>query len=100
MPRPKITEDTYDRLAELVDARTKVPAKHLTTDEKVAFLLDTLEDTTTRASRLQSKVKELEAELERARSAASDDTDDPPGIDEIASGSATNLPNGLGPNRR
>jgi hypothetical protein len=100
MPRPQLDKETTDRITEAVDARTKVPARHLTTDEQIGFVLDALDETETRASRLQSKVKELEAELERARSAASDDTDDPPGIDEIASGSATNLPNGLGPNRR
>jgi len=100
MPRPKIDEDTSDRLAELVDARTKVPAKHLTTDEKVAFLLDQLDETETRAERLASRIDTLETTNDRLRDRVEElegDDDSPPSVDEIAS---ADLPNGLGHGRR
>jgi len=93
MPRPKLTEETTERITAAVDARTKVPAHHLTTDEQIAFVLDALDDAETRVSRLQSRVKDLEAELERARSEPDDTDRDSPGLDEIAS---ADLPNGLG----
>jgi hypothetical protein len=44
MPRPQLTDETYDRLCSLVDDRTRVPAEHLTTEKKLVFLLDTLEE--------------------------------------------------------
>lgn len=96
MPRPKLTEDTYDRLADLVDARTKVPADHLTTDEKVAFLLNTLEEVEARNARLADRVDSLEDELEAAR-ADSSDSDPTRDLDAIAD---ADLPNGFGPGRR
>ena len=98
MARPRIDSDTLDRLDAAVDERTRVPGSHLTADEQLSFVLDQLDEAETRNGRLADRVERLEDELEAAREEATDD--DPPGIDEIASGSATNLPNGLGPNRR
>lgn len=67
MPRPTITEDTLDRLTEIADARSKVPAEHLTPEQQVAFLLDELEDADARASRLNQRVDKLENEIEQLR---------------------------------
>ena len=73
MPRPTVSEETLDRIEETVDQRTKVPAKHLTTEERLAFVLDELEETEARASRLADRVEALEAELQETRSDASGD---------------------------
>lgn len=100
MPRPQLTEETADRITEAVDARTKVPARHLTTDEQIGFVLDALDETETRAERLASRVDTLESENDRLRDRVEEleaDDDSPPGIDEIAS---ADLPNGLGHGRR
>lgn len=83
MPRPTIDEDTLDRLNEIADARSKVPAEHLTPEQLITFLLDELEDTDARASRLNQRVDKLEAEIEQLR-----------GEDES---NAQNVGNGGGP---
>ena len=62
MPRPQLTDETYDRLCSLVDDRTRVPAEHLTTEKKLVFLLDTLEEAETRTARLADRVEELEGD--------------------------------------
>jgi len=98
MARPRIDADTLDRLTATADERTRVPASHLTADEQLSFVLDQLDEAELRIARLSDRVDTLEDELEAARAEATDDS--PPGIDEIASGSAGDLPNGLGPNRR
>ena len=67
MPRPTVSEDTLDRLTEIADARSKVPASHLTPEQLIAFLLDELEDADARASRLNQRVDKLEKEIERLR---------------------------------
>jgi hypothetical protein len=84
MPRPKIDEDTYERLSELVDSRTKVPAKHLTGDEKLGFLLDALDEAERHVERLSARVDTLEDELEAARAEAADDDPGRPDADAIA----------------
>lgn len=83
MPRPQLTDETYDRLCSLVDDRTRVPAEHLTTEKKLVFLLDTLEEAETRTARLADRVEELEGELEAAR-AMTDDASERPDASEIA----------------
>lgn len=67
MPRPTVSEDTLDRLTEIADARSKVPASHLTPEQLIAFLLDELEDADARASRLNQRVDKLEKEIEQLR---------------------------------
>ncbi|WP_256309347.1 hypothetical protein [Halobellus litoreus] len=99
MPRPQLDEDTYDRLAALVDARTKVPAEHLTTDDKITFLLDALDEADTHIERLSARVDSLEDELEDARAATDSDSGPAPGLDEIAGGDL-GLANDLGRSRR
>lgn len=78
MVRPTIDGDVVERLTDAVDARTKVPAEHLGVEERVAFVLDELEDADTRADRLEDRVDTLEAELEEARR----DRDDT-GLDDV-----------------
>lgn len=97
MGRPAIDDDVLDRLTEAVDARTKVPATHLTTEERLDFALDALDEVEQRAQRLADRVNTLETELEEARS---EDTD-APGVEEIADANlGGGLQNNLGPNRR
>lgn len=79
MARPAIDDDVLDRLEAAVDARTKVPATHLTTEERLSFALDALDEVERRAEHLANRVDTLEDELEEARS---EDTDT--GLDEIA----------------
>jgi hypothetical protein len=52
MPRPQLTEDVLDRIADAVDERTKVSVSHLTTQQQVELLLDELQEETNRADRL------------------------------------------------
>jgi hypothetical protein len=80
MARPQIGDDVLDRLEAAVDTRTKVPASHLTTAEQLAFVLDALDETATRAARLGDRVDSLEDELKAARSKE----DDTPSAEEIA----------------
>ena len=70
MPRPTVSEETLDRIEEIVDQRTKVPAKHLTTEERLAFVLDELEDADNQVEYLSDRVDSLEAEVEEARAEA------------------------------
>ena len=65
MARPTIDDEVVERLTDAVDARTKVPAEHLAIEERVAFLVDELEDADTRADRLEDRVESLEAQLEK-----------------------------------
>lgn len=65
MPRPTVSEDTLDRLEEIADARAKVPAEHLSPEQKIAFLLDELEDADARANRLSDRVDRLEAKIKQ-----------------------------------
>ena len=67
MPRPTISEDDLDRMERIVDERTKVPVDHLTTEERLAFVLDELEEAEARASRLGDRVDRLEETLAEAR---------------------------------
>jgi len=73
MGRPQISDAVLDRLEETVDARTKVPASHLTTEERLAFALDELDEAASRIDYLAGRVDDLEAQLEDARA---DDTAD------------------------
>jgi len=68
MGRPQIDDDTLDRMESVVDARTRVPASHLTTAERLAFVLDELGEAGSRIEYLEDRVESLEAELEEARS--------------------------------
>ena len=67
MPRPTIDEQVVDRLTDAVDARTKVPAEHLGIEERLAFVLDELEEVDQRADHLAQRVDRLEEQLEEAR---------------------------------
>ena len=64
MPRPTIPEDDLTRLEEIVDDRTKVPVEHLDVAQRVAFVLDELEEATAEAERLRDRVERLEAQAE------------------------------------
>ena len=70
MPRPTVSEDTLDRLEEIADARAKVPAEHLSPEQKIACLLGELEDADARANRLSDKVDRLEAKIAELRNEA------------------------------
>jgi len=101
MPRPQLTDETYDRLCSLVDDRTRVPAEHLTTEKKLVFLLDTLEEAETRIARLADRVDTLEDELEAARASGTDDASERPDASEIANADLPEeLANKLGGNTR
>jgi len=101
MPRPQLTDETYDRLCSLVDDRTRVPAEHLTTEKKLVFLLDTLEEAETRTARLADRVETLENELEAARAEAADDDPGRPDADAIANADLPKeVANKLGGNTR
>jgi len=67
MGRPQLDDEVLDRLEEIVDQRTKVPASHLTTTQRLAFLLDELEDADSRVEYLSDRVEALESEIEEAR---------------------------------
>jgi chromosome segregation ATPase len=67
MPRPTLDDEVVDRLTEVVDDRTKVPAEHLGIAERLDFILDELEEADSRAEYLSDRVETLEAELEEAR---------------------------------
>jgi ubiquinone biosynthesis protein UbiJ len=67
MARPTIEEETLDRLKEIVDARAKVPADHLTPDQRLAFALDELADADQRVQRLSNRVETLESKIEELR---------------------------------
>ena len=70
MGRPQLDDEVLDRLEEIVDARTKVPASHLTTTQRLAFVLDELEEADDRINYLSDRVEALEGEVEEARAAA------------------------------
>jgi chromosome segregation ATPase len=67
MPRPTIDEETLDRLKEIVDERAKIPAEHLTADQRLAFALDELGEADQRVSQLSNRVEALESEIEELR---------------------------------
>lgn len=70
MGRPQIDDETLDRLEEIVDARTKVPASHLTTSQRLSFVLDELENADNQVEYLSDRVEALESEVEEARAEA------------------------------
>ena len=72
MPRPTVSEETLDRIEETVDQRTKVPAKHLTTEERLAFVLDELEEADAAVDRLSNRVDTLEQQLDEVRQDSTD----------------------------
>jgi len=72
MPRPSISEEHIERLTAIVDARTKVPAKHLTTEERLAVLLDELEEADAAVDRLSNRVDTLEQHLDEVRQDTTD----------------------------
>ena len=79
MARPTIDEDTLDRLEEIVDARAKVPADHLTTNQLIAFVLDELHDADQRVNRLSKRVDTLESKIEELRSEGQQQNQQPGG---------------------
>jgi hypothetical protein len=44
MPRPQISEDLKTHLEQVVEKRADVPAKHLTFEQKVIFVLNQLKE--------------------------------------------------------
>jgi hypothetical protein len=68
MSRPQIDDETAERLESVVESRTKVPVSHLTTTQRIAFILDELAEADSRVTALTSKVESLEEELEKERS--------------------------------
>ena len=62
MGRPQLDDEVLDRLEEIVDQRTKVPASHLTTTQRLAFVLDELVEADSRISHLEAEVEEARAE--------------------------------------
>jgi len=72
MPRPTIDDEVLARLEAIVDTRTKVSAEHLTTTQRLDFVLDELEEADGRADRLADRVAQLEERLEEATQTAED----------------------------
>ena len=72
MPRPSISEEHIERLTTIVDARIKVPAKHLTTEERLAVLLDELEEADAAVDPLSNRVDTLEQQLDEVRQDTTD----------------------------
>lgn len=68
MARPQLDDEVLGRLEEIVDGRTKVPASHLTTTQRIAFALDELEEADGRIEYLEARVDTLETKLEEERS--------------------------------
>jgi hypothetical protein len=68
MARPQLDDEVLARLEKIVDGRTKVPASHLTTTQRIAFVLDELEEADGRLEYLEARVDTLEKELEEERS--------------------------------
>jgi len=97
MPRPTIDESVLERLEAEVENRTKVPAEHLTTTQRLAFLLDELGEAEERAGHLADRVDTLEDQLEAAREEA-ERNDATEGIDGLNLG--TGHGTGRGPNTR
>jgi hypothetical protein len=44
MPRPQVSEDLKKHLEQVVEQRADVPAKHLTFEQKVIFILNQLKE--------------------------------------------------------
>lgn len=72
MPRPTIDDDLLDRLTEVVDERTKVPAEHLGVAERLAFVLDELDAADQRVEHLGDRVEDLTKQLDEAREQSED----------------------------
>lgn len=64
MPRPTIDAEVLERLEAVADDRTKVPVDHLSTTQRLDFVLDELADVSARADHLESRVESLEAQVE------------------------------------
>ena len=79
MPRPTIDEETIERLNDIADARAKLPADHLTTNQLTAFVLDELGEADQRNKRLSQRVDNLEAEIEELRSEGQQQNQQPGG---------------------
>jgi len=77
MPRPTIDAEVLERLEAVADDRTKVPVGHLSTTQRLDFVLDELADVSARADHLEGRVESLEAQvedLEEELAAAQSDT--------------------------
>ena len=79
MPRPTVSEETIDKLNDIADARAKLPADHLTTNQLIDFLLDELGEADQRNKRLSQRVDNLEAEIEELRSEGQQQNQQPGG---------------------
>ncbi|QAU11317.1 hypothetical protein EKH57_00005 (plasmid) [Halorubrum sp. BOL3-1] len=69
MTRPKVDDDRTERLEEIVDAETDLPASALSFDEQLEYLLDRYAGYRRDAERLGDRVDELKRELEEEREA-------------------------------
>lgn len=67
MPRPQVDTDRRDRLEELVDKDTQLPASALTFDEQLDYLLEQYEGYKITNDRLGDRVDELQRKLETER---------------------------------
>ena len=97
MPRPTIPEDDLERLEAIVDNRTKVPVEHLDVRERLAFVLDELEEATAEADRLRDRVETLEEQLVDARKGPGGGVGGSGGSGGLNLGSGRNQPGGRGP---
>ena len=97
MPRPTIPEDDLARLEAIVDNRTKVPVEHLDVRERLAFVLDQLEEATDEADRLRDRVERLEAQAEDLEQQLVEERKGPGGSGGLNLGSGRNQPGGRGP---
>jgi hypothetical protein len=80
MGRPTLDDEVLERLEAVVDRRTKVPAEHLTTAQRLDFVLDALGEADSRIEYLSDRVDDLEEELEEARAEAEEDDLDLDGL--------------------
>lgn len=62
MPRPRVSVETLDDINEFIDSRTAVPTNALDFQEKVQFLLSTVEKVGTPGDRAAEAFAEMEPE--------------------------------------
>lgn len=67
MSRPQVADDRKDRLEELVDEETQLPASALSFDEQLDYLLEAYVGRRSDAERLSDRVEELKRRLEEKK---------------------------------